>query len=324
VNFAPHDEAVARDAWDVLMKATDNVDQIPSLQKGANDIMGQGKDLLSKIPLTQDKRDDLAQELMRLARNDEIIANPNLRKEIHNAIEALDNPDATTAVLPQLSWRLNREAGDSTAIQQVQKKLQSYTDDISGGEMTNINAGYGATMDQLKAAEAAKRLRGKFVDEVGTPSTTPYYGSSGIDAVPSVDSSSLRRAIIAETKKGNTQLMDPNKVNEMNVLADQLRQHEIYKPASSSGGTGLNMGEAEGAASSALNAGPLWRLRGALGSVFGGLNQASQKKVDEALLDPHAFLKLVDAKKARKEILDPIETTLDHALRGLTRATATN
>jgi len=322
VDFAPHDEAVSRKAWEVLQGATKSAEDVPALQKGVTDIMSEGKELMDKLPLSQANRERVAKELMAIRNGNEVIANPNLGKEIDNALAALDNPEATLGVLPQLNWRLSQEAGDSTAIRKVQKVLQEVTDDRSKGQFTNVQSGYGQTMDQLKAAEAAARLRGKFVDETGFPSTTQYYGGAGVDAVPKMESAPLRRAIGQESRKGNVQLMDPSKVDELGLLADQLRQHEIYKPSLSSGGTSIGLGEAEGAASSVLNASPIWRLRGALGSVFQGLNEATQKQVDKALLDPEAFLKMVEAKRGLGRALQPWENALDATLRGATRSNA--
>ncbi len=320
VDFAPHDESVARDAWRVVQGATDSADQVPALQKGVNDIMSQGKELMDKLPLSQQRRGEIAQELLAIRNSNEVIANPNLGKEIDNALAALDNPDATLGLLPQLNWRLSREAGDSTAMRRVQDILKESADDRSKGQFTNMQAGYGQTMDQLKAAEASARLRGKFVDDTGFPSTTRYYGDAGVDAVPNVESAALRRAVGQESRKGNVQLMDPNQVNELGTLADQLRAHEIYKPAMSSGGASVDVGAGEGVASSALNASPIWRLRGALGSVFSGLNDAAMKKVDEGLINPDAFLAMIDAKRARQAALAPWEAKLDQVLRGATRS----
>jgi hypothetical protein len=284
--------------------------------------MAQGKDLIDKLPLSQDRREQIAKELLVIRNGNEVIANPNLGREIDNALAALDNPEATLGLLPQLNWRLSREAGDSTAMRRVQDILKESVDERSKGQFTNMQTGYGATMDQLNAAEAAKRLRGKFVDESGFPSTTQYYGDAGSNAVPKMESAPLRRAIGQESRKGNVQLMNQSNVDDLGTLADQLRAHEIYKPAMSSGGSAIDLGASEGAASTALNAGPLWRLRGALGSVFQGLNDATQKQVDRALLEPDAFMKMIEAKRALNRALDPWESKLDAVLRGATRSTA--
>ena len=320
VDFSPHDEEVSRKAWSVLQGATDSADQVPGLQKGVQDIMSQGKALIDALPLSQKNRAVIAKELLAIRNGNEVIANPNLGREIDNALAALDNPEATLGVLPQLNWRLSKEAGDSTAMRNVQDVFKRVTDERSKNQFTNMQTGYGATMDQLKAAEAAQRLRGKFVDETGFPSTTQYYGEAGGNAVPKMESAPLRRAIGQESRKGNVQLMDPDKVTEMGSLADQLRQHEIYKPALASGSAGIDMGAGEGAASTALNASPIWRLRGALGSVFKGLNDATQKRVDQALLSPDDFLKMVDSRRALNKALEPWEAKLDSVLRGATRS----
>lgn len=321
-DFAAHDESVARQAWELTKDATKAVEDIPALKQGTSDIMGEGKEILNKLPLSQDRRNYATQELMKLRNSNEVIANPNLAKELDSAINALDHPDATLGVVPQLYWRLGQEAGDSSAIQQARKVLSDIVDERSGGQFTNMQAGYGATMDQLKAAEAARGVRGAFMDEHGFPTTGNYYGDVGSEAVPQVTSTPLRRAVAKASRAGNTQLMDPSDVEKLGRLADDLKSHEIYKPSMSAGGTGVGLGEAEGLTSAALNAGPLWRLRGALGSAFSGLNEQSQRMVDQALLQPDAFLKMVDAKRALGRPLEAWEKVAEQGLRGMSRSAA--
>lgn len=319
VDFAPHDEAVSRRAWDLTKSATDSADQLPALKGQASKMYAEGQALLDKIPLSQDRRKAIGQKLLDMRTDQQVIANPNLQREIDNALRVIDNPDAKLGALAELNTVLNETAGESRSIQGLRKYLDDMIDDRTKGQMANIKAGYGVTMDQEKAAEAAARLRGKFVDENGFPSTENYYGQAGQDAVPEVTSGRLRRAVAQESRKGNVDLMPPDKVEELGRLADQLRQHEIYKTP---GGSQIDRGSAEGVASTALNAGPFWRLRGALGSVFSGLNEQTMKKVDEALLDPNAFMSMVDAKRARAAALAPWEEKLDSTLRAATRSAA--
>lgn len=323
VPFDAHDRAVAEEAWKLTQGATKNAEDIPGLQKGANDIMAQGKEVLDKLPLSQARRTDLSKELLDLRNSNEVIANPALAREIDTALQAIDHPDATLGVLPQLYWSLGKEAGDSTAIQKVRGVIRDVADERSGGQFTNMQAGYGATQDQLAGATSAKNVRDTFMREDNVPRTSRYYGESGrAGALPALESTPLRKAISTAGKGGGMAELPPSQVTELNRVADQLREHEIYKPSQSAGAPGVGLGEAEGVASAALNAGPLWRLRGALGSTFAGLNEASQKQVDQALLDPQAFLKMVEAKRALSRPLEAWEKALESTLRGASRSAA--
>ncbi len=321
VDFSPHDESVSRAAWEAVQGATSAADEIDNLVKGGTDIMVEGKELLNKLPLSQDRRAAISQEMLALRNSNEVIANPQLAKELDNVIAAVDNPEATLEVLPQLYWRLGQEAGDSSTIQRAREVLKQAADERSKGQFTNMQAGYGATMEQLGGAEAAKAMRERLVkDQIA--STNQFYGSTGQDVVPHMSSGPLRRSMIAEAKKGRLGELGQDNMDTLNIVADQLKAHEIYTPAMSSGGAGVNLGGGEGAASAALNAGPLWRLRGALGSYFGDLNERSVKMIDEALLEPQKFLDLMQKREAAGAPLGPVEKTLKQLLLGGGRSAA--
>lgn len=321
VDFAPHDRAVAERSWDLTKQATRVADDLPVLERAPGEMMEQGKAILDKLPLSQDRRALIGRELVGLRNTNEVIANPALAREIDTAIAAMDNPDATLGVLPQLYWAMGREAGGSTAIQRARDVIKNVADERSGGQFSNLQAGYGVAMDQLKGAKAAQGIRDTFQNsQTGFPNTRQYFGDAGQGAVPVVDSTTLRRSI--NKAPGEVTELPQGSLDRLGTLADQLRSHEIYQPAMSSGSTGVNKGGVEGIASAALNAGPLWRLRGALGSVFGGLNEKSQKAIDQALLDPQAFLNMVEAKRALSRPLEPWEATLEGVVRGMSRSAA--
>ncbi len=251
VDFSPHDEAVSRVAWDEMKAATRQADDVEALRQGGSDIMAEGKDLMDKLPLSQDRRKAISQQVLELRNSNEMIANPKLARELDSVIAAMDNPNATLGVLPQLYWSLGREAGDSNTISKVRALLKNAADERSKGQFTNMQSGYGATMDQMSAAQAAKTMREKLVKD-NIPTTNQYYGEAGVNAVPKMDSASLRRSMTREAgDAGGLRELPPDQVRHLNTLADQLRQHDLYKPTSSSGAASLGLGESEGMASAA-------------------------------------------------------------------------
>ena len=321
VDFAPHDRAVAERSWDLTKQATRVADDLPVLEKAPGEMMEQGKAILDALPLSQDRRALIGRELAAIRNTNEVAANPSLAREIDTAIAAMDNPDTTLGVLPQLYWAMSKEASGSTAIQKARKLVKAVADERSDGQFSNLQAGYGVAMDQLKGAKAAQGIRDTFQNsQTGFPNTRQYFGDAGQGAVPVVDSTTLRRAV--NKGPGEVTELPQGDLDKLGTLADQLRSHEIYQPAMSSGSTGVAKGGVEGIASAALNAGPLWRLRGALGSVFGGLNERSQKAIDQALLDPQSFLRMVEAKRTLSRPLEPWEAKLEGVVRGMSRSAA--
>lgn len=314
-DFRPHDTAVANRTWELVKDATSQADQVAALTKGTQDIMSEGKALMDKFPLSQENRAKLSRGLLALRNTNEVIANPTLARDLDTAIAAMDNPQATLGVLPQLYWAMGEGAGNSTAIQSARNLIKEVADARTGGQFSNLQQGYGATMDQLKAAQAAQGIRSKFMGEMGFPDTKQYFGEAGQGATPVIRSSDLRHAVNRAEAGGIADLPAADK-SKLGSIADQLTQHEIYEPYMATGATSLNLGAAEGLGSAALNAGPLWRLRGALGSTFRGLNERSLRAVDQAMLDPQAFLKMVEAKKALSRPLEPWERALEEAFRG--------
>jgi hypothetical protein len=324
IDFTPLDRKVAEESANLLRGATNAADNLPALAKIPSDIMVEGKKVLDKFPLEQGTRESISKSLIKLRNSNEVVGDTTgrLAKELDSAIRAMDNPKATLGVVPQLYWSLGQDAGNSTAIQQARSVLKEAADAGSGGKFSILNKNYGVAVDKLKGAEASDVLRKSVMGQGGIPTTGNFYGSVDAgDAIPQMTSQGVRRGMGAATKSGGIEQIDPQKVKELGLLADQLRGHEIYKPGSS-GGSALDLGGAEGTASSILNAGPLWRLRGALGSVFGGLNKASQNAVDQALLDPNAFMKMVDAKRALKRPLEAWEKVAVEAIRGTSRSQA--
>jgi len=321
-DFKSHDMEVDKAAWNALKDATPGADSVKMAEALPPAIFGQAQEALDKIPLSKPLRGKTAQALIGLRSDQDILASDVARRQINEALAILDNPDATLGALAHIRTNI----GSLPAFPGQDKIKRVVTDAVDArakGQLSDALESYGHSKEALKAAQAAQRLRQAF-DVEGVPTTGQYQGHSGVDAVPSMSSQPLRKALANEVKAdaGDVKYLDPDTVSKVNELADQLRSREIYMPSEGGGSASLDMGAAEGAASTALNAGPLWRLRGALGGAFKGLNDKTQAAVDKALLDPQEFLRLVDRKRATKAALEPWEKALDDALRGVSRSNA--
>jgi hypothetical protein len=67
---------------------------------------------------------------------------------------------------------------------------------------------------------------------------------------------------------------------------------------------------------------PSWKVRMAIKSSLSGLDETATRKVDEALLNPQEFLKMVGKKRASGKALVPWEEAVDEGLRGTVRGLA--
>lgn len=311
VPFDVHDENVARKSWDVLKESTPYADQLDTLRQGTKDILDEGQSLMDSIPMNAKQRAEVAQELLKLRNSNEVIANPKLAREVDTAIAAMDNPDATLGVLPQL-YRFMGEnmQGGSNAVSNAREVFRRVADEGSDGQFSNILSGYGVAQDELNSGLAAKSVRDTFMKDDMVPLTSPAYGQSGTPtAFPSLQDRPLRQAL-----SGKVDVMRPEEAQATSRLADELATHEIYTNQLAAGATSPDRTYSEGVASAALNAGPLWRLRGALSSYFRGLNDKTQRIVDQALLNPEDFLKMVAMKRALNRPLEPWEDQLQGLL----------
>lgn len=315
-DFIGHDKEVDQAAWGLIKGATKNADDLPGLSGQHSAMFREGQQRLNKIPLSKANREQLGKELLALRNSQEVIGDTTgmKAKDIDRVLQALDHPEATLGVLPELYTSLGDSASGSTAISRVREAIKKVADARSKGEFTNVLEGYGATKDAMRAAEASAQLRGKLMSPEGIPLTPKYSGEAGRNAVPNIQSAPLRRATA-----GQAEGLAPTQVNQMNELADQLRAHEIYK---SPGNSVPDIGKAEGVATAGLNAGPLWRLRGTIGAMFGPVNEKTTKAIDEALLKPDKFLALLDERRAANAYIPGWEAKLEKIIRSSGQAGA--
>jgi hypothetical protein len=318
VDFAPHDEQAAEVAWDTVKKATPEADI-----KGGNpqEIFTEGVDKIKDLPLSQAKRKDLGTSIDALRTHSNVIANPELGRELDNVASVLANPDSKIGALTEVWDRLGAHAGQSPAMAEAREAVKRVIDDKTKGQFSNIIQGYGAAKDAAKVEEAATGIRRKFSSESGVPTTEKYHKTDTGEVVPHIQSRPLRMAL-AKVEKGEAGAdMDPARMADLKALSDELSAHEIYKPSQSMGSPGLAGGEGT---ATELSSGLGWKTRAMLKPILGSLNADSQKVADEAMHDPQKFLSVMDSKRARNAPLTKTEQMLDQALRGLSREAAIN
>jgi len=303
-DFIAHDKAVDKAAWDQLHKITEVPGGVENLKGQPNAIYAEGQRILDRLPLSQNNRASISTEVAKLRNHNEVIANPELGREIDRILGAVDNPNATLGVLPQLYTSLDASAAGSSAIREAKKIIKDVADDRSKGQFSNVLEGYGATKDAVRAAEKSQGLRGV------------YAGTAGLGEVPAMKSKPLQAGL----EKALPDL-DPETAAKADQLASGLRNREIYKAANSPGATELKS-KGAGLVGVAAMAIPSWKVRMVIKSSLSGLDETATRKVDEALLNPQEFLKMVGKKRASGTGLTTWEKVVDEGLRGTVRGLA--
>jgi hypothetical protein len=304
-DFVAHDKAVDKAAWDQLHKITEVPGGVENLKGQPNAIYAEGQRILDKLPLSQNNRASISTEVAKLRNHNEVIANPELGREIDRILGAVDNPNATLGVLPQLYTSLDASAAGSSAIREAKKIIKDVADDRSKGQFSNVLEGYGATKDAVRAAEKAQGLRGV------------YAGEAGLGEIPAMKAKPLQKGL----EKALPDL-DPETAAKANQLAGGLRNREIYKAANSPGSTDLKTATEYGPVSTVLNYTLPWRALRTAREFVSTLDGPAKRQADEALLDPQKFLSMIDKKQARQAALEPWERKLSETIRGASRAAA--
>jgi hypothetical protein len=320
-DFKTHDIKVDDEAWKLLKEATPEAEGIESLKLLPGAAMDEGKAALDKIPLTKANREQVTTRLRDLGKDQDIIADAASHKQMKKIEAALADKNSKTGILLRIRNDMSMEPHMTEGMKKIKGVLDDVADSRSGGKVTETLEDFARTSDDLKAGEAAGRIRGAFQPE-GVPKTSQFSGSVAEGtATPHVTSAKLRDQLGKEltADAGDLKYMNPDNVQKAKMLSDQLRDTEMHLPSEAAGSAKLDGGSMEDTASSALNAGPLWRLRGTLKAVFGHLNEKSQKAVDEALLDPQKFISMIEAKRASQQALQDWEAKLYKIVRGGSR-----
>jgi hypothetical protein len=180
----------------------------------------------------------------------------------------------------------HREDVARKAWEELQGATKSATHDVPGlGAMSD---------DEAEAAiKAAQNVRGSFMEN-GFPKTTRSFGSvTEGTAIPEIRETALRR-----TMAKNAGRMVPEEAEQAGRIADELVPQEISQTGQHVGPTEIAPSGAVQTANAALNVLPQWRWRGMAQQAIRGSNKAEQEQIDQALLSPEKFLKMVETQRA--------------------------
>jgi hypothetical protein len=310
--FEAKDAATKSSAWEQLKRATPEATGAKTTS-AATPIYNEGQEILDRIPFSQKNRADLSTNIAALRNNNEVIANPALNSELDRILAAANNDKATLGVLPELYTSLDKTAAGSPTIREAKKLIKDLADERSKGQFTNTLEGYGGAKDQIKASQAADRLRGKFMGEGDIPLTRNAKGG-----IPEVTDQPLRAALARETAKeakGQGRYLDQSKIKDMESLAEALRKTELHKTSPGSGG----LDEGFDTARAALNTGPMRNVSGFLTSPYlTHLSDATKKQAAVALEDPANFMKLIERRRAEGKSIADWERRTEQAIRAST------
>jgi hypothetical protein len=306
------DKSVADEAWDELQNALSRSTEVgPARAQRVSEIMAAGKAQMDALPLSEKNRNALGKQIASLKGEQEVIANPEVRKVIDEALMTVADPNATLGALPQLYWRLGQEAGQSSAVQSAREAIKTMADQRSKGFFSKMMDDYGRQMDKVKQSESATGILREFSTDQGVPVTAKTFGET-----PVIESKVLRRALAKHGEapgKGST--MRPADRDRVEEMAEELRRHELYKNAP--GATGVDETKLESILASGRN-NPIYMvpgLRGLARMATEPVEHATKRTLDSALRDPMEFMKMVQAKQARNAPLSDKERFLVQLLR---------
>ena len=322
-DFGAHEASIDIAAHGIYRNATREADRLALHEAGPGAVMSDLKEALDKVPFSKANRDIVTAELKDLLNTTEVKGDTTgaLSKTINAALEAVGDKGTNLGILAELRTSLRDASKSSTAVKRARDVMGEILENKTAGKKGDYNVamgGYKNAMDDLKSAQAAQRLRQKF-DVEGTPATRNASGST-----PNYTDYKIRQALTNEVKQdaGKSKYLDPTMVTELQELAKQLRTRDIHLPAQARGGRAPDMGIVEGATNAAINATPLWRLRGVPNVVLKGQRGRAEKVIDKALINPQEFLRLYDNKVKFNQRIEPWEKAMMETIRGASRSKA--
>lgn len=244
---------------------------------------------------------------------------------VDDAVDQISNPTPTMFPLTTAGVTQNRRMGalEAGARQRGTANFMGHDEDVAKQSWAALR---GATRSALgptramanmtpeaaqEATEAAARVRGTF-SRNGFPTSPRSFGQvSNGTAVPEVQERALRRTLAQ-----NAGRMESGEVVDAGRIADELGRHEIYKTPNAAGSAQLGASEAQGIATGALAASKYWRALKAITPGLKRADAATQRAVDQALLDPQSFLKMVETQRALGRPLEGWQANLRNILTG--------
>jgi len=309
------DRKVATAAWDALKKATGSADELGDRIGDREFLMKASKEHLDTFnhpTLVKRAANDLTDTV------DELLATPAVRQspettKIIGEVEALlKHPDSTAGDFSEQYWRLSQKMDDPKLTPGQRDALMKLRDSVGKGADTatdgthfsDLLERYKVEEGLVKEADAAKKIRGSFVDELGTPQTSKHWFGT-----PEVESKRLRNALSRFGKDQYGEVLDPAARSQINDLEGELVRHEMYQTANAPGASQLDIKNPLEIISSGrdnpFNFLPI--VKGGANWLMRGSREATTEAADQAMMDPKMWTKMMEDYAKSNSPLSPQE-----------------
>lgn len=297
------DRKVANKAWEELKKATGAADDLSNRVSDREFLMKASKehlDSFNRPTLVRRAGNDVSDVAEALRATPEVRQSPEVSKLIGEIEVLLKHPDSSAGDFAEQYWRIGQKLDDPKltpsqrgALMKLRDSVGQGADTASGGpNFTDMLERYKVEDSLVNEAEAAKKIRGAFVDELGTPQTKRYFG---VDT-PEIDSNRLRRALTQHGKNQYGDVLDPSARQSIKDLESELTRHEMFQAANAPGPAQLDIKNPLEIISTGrdnpFNYFPL--VKGGANWLFKGSRQATTDAADEALMSPDMWRKMVE------------------------------
>lgn len=333
------DKRQAEEAWNAVSRATGEADELVKRrgERQTNwDTNWARAEEGTKPRKFSQAMGDLKGTLDEMARSPEAVGNRKVMdalREVDDAVTMMGG-EFTPAHLQQLRAQLNGRPSldakatalqgaprENVAIRTLISKLDETLNTGTGGRWDKVRQGYTEDSARVEASKAAKMVRGAFIDE----DTGRVIKRAAAKDVPEVTQAGVGRAMNAARRPDKSMALSQRANEELMAVQEALRKQgitdEVARTATAGRGP-FTAGDIAGAVGSAAGV----PGAGILARTGQGIKNFGQGKYNEqlanALRDPGAMLKMLEAKVAAREPLSRNEELMLNALRGTQGALA--
>jgi hypothetical protein len=259
-------------------------------------------------------------------------SNPAVRNMVQQLADEIDRlgPDFTPEHLATIRANLASKAPlvptnayqaaprESPATMSVLREVDNILNSATGGRWQDVVGGYARDSNQVRASQAAGKVREAFID----PATGRVRGVSADAAgdVPKVTEAGLGRALDAARGPRKELVLDPTANARLESVLDALRRQNIVQGVkrSATAGGGSNTASDQFAAGTAramgdvaldVVGGPAATVgRGLLSGIRSSVDARKDRALAQALQDEQAFIQMLENQAAREgSVLDRSE-----------------
>lgn len=309
-----HDKKVAEKAWDDILKATKNADELGSRVDAREEVMRASKDYLNGLsdPATiKQANAHLGAEVQSLRSTPISRQNPEVTNILGQVEQMLAHPDASAGDFASQYWRLSDmiDGGKLTTEQaDIVRKLRTAVaeagDIASDGEMSALLGRYKAEQAHVGQSEASKAIRETFQTPEGVAKTTRQWNGT-----PEPQSSVLRKTMAAKGENQYGNVLDDETRQGLGKIQSELERHELWQARNAPGPSSLDIENPLSVISSGrdnpFNFLPL--VKGGANWLFSGSRKATTEAADAAMQDPQAWARMMEQYRLSKTPISPEE-----------------